>query len=117
MPGSFHERHRKNAARLTLHPPCVDTELRRRTRKTPQQTGAVVLELDEMWHDLKKTNKLWIWKAFCRDTGELIDWACGDRDKATLEKRIEKLEKWNVKVYYTNNSYAYEPVLPKDKVV
>ena len=51
------------------------------------QTDAVVLELDEMWHYLKK-NKLWIWKAFCRDTGELIAWQCGDRDKTTLKKLL-----------------------------
>ena len=47
------------------------------------QADAVVFELDEMWHYLKK-NKLWIWKAFCRDTGELIACECGRRDKATL---------------------------------
>ena len=37
----------------------------------------------------KKKQKLWIWKALCRDTGELIAWACGDRDKATLKKLIQ----------------------------
>ncbi len=45
----------------------------------------------------------------CRDTGELIAWECGDRDKATLEKLIEKLEKWNVKVYRS--------VIPREKLV
>ena len=39
----------------------------------PAQGAAVVLELDEMWHYLKK-RKLWIWKVLCRDTGELIAW-------------------------------------------
>ncbi len=53
----------------------------------------------------------------CRDTGELIAWECGDRDKATLEKLVEKLEKWKVKVYYTDNYQVYESVLPKDKLV
>ena len=53
----------------------------------------------------------------CRDTGELIAWECGDRDKTTLEKLIGKLEKWNVKVYYTDNYEAYASVLPKDKLV
>ena len=48
----------------------------------PQQTHTVVLELDEMWHHLKKqTLDL---EALCRDTGELIACECGDRDKATL---------------------------------
>ena len=36
----------------------------------------------------------------CRDTGELIAWECGDRDKATLKKLIDRLEDWQVKVYY-----------------
>ena len=62
------------------------------------QAAAVVLELDEMWHYLKKKQKLWIWKALCCDTGELIAWECGDRDKATLKKLIDLLEKWSVKV-------------------
>ena len=65
----------------------------------PQETDAAVLELDEMWHYLKKKQKLWIWKALCRGTGELIAWECGDRDKAPLKKLIDRLEKWNVKVY------------------
>ena len=75
-----------------------------------------MLELDEMWHYLKK-NKLWIWKALCRDTGELIAWECGDRDKATLEELIEKLEKWKVKVYYTDDWGVYASVIPREKLV
>jgi IS1 family transposase len=82
------------------------------------QTDAVVLELDEMWHYLKKKKqKLWIWKALCRDTGELIGWECGHRDKATLKKLIQRLEKWNVKVYYTDDWHPYRAVIPKDKLV
>lgn len=47
-------------------------------------TDAVVFELDEIWHYVKK-QKLWIWKTFCPNTGELIAWECGHRDKATLK--------------------------------
>lgn len=83
----------------------------------PLETDAVVLELDEMWHYLKKKNKLWIWKALCRDTGELIAWECGDRGKATLKKLIRRLEKWNVKVYYTDDYQAYASVIPQEKLV
>jgi transposase len=56
--------------------------------KKPDPTGkTIVLELDEMWHDLKrKRRKLWIWKALDRDTGQLLDWECGRRDKTTLKK-------------------------------
>ena len=54
----------------------------------------------------------------CRDTGELIAWECGDRDKATLEKRIGRLEKWNVKVYYTDDYQdTYSAVIPREKLV
>ena len=66
---------------------------------------------------LSKKNKLWIWKAFWRDTGELIAWECGHRDKATLEKLIERLEKWNVKLYYTDDYQAYSSVIPREKLV
>ena len=53
----------------------------------------------------------------CRDTGELIGWTCGDRDKATLEKLIQRLEKWHVKVYYTDDWHAYGAVIPHEKLV
>ena len=53
----------------------------------------------------------------CRDTGELIASECGHRDKATLEKLIRCLEKWNVKVYYTDDYQAYSAVIPPEKLV
>ena len=65
----------------------------------------------------KKKNKCWIWKALCRDTGELIAWECGDRDKATLGKLIGCLENWQVKVYYTDDWQVYSAVIPQEKLV
>ncbi len=65
----------------------------------------------------EKKQKLWIWKALCRDTGELIAWECGHRDKATLKKLIERLENWSVKVYYTDDWHAYRSVIPNNKLV
>ena len=53
----------------------------------------------------------------CRDTGELIAWECGDRDKATLKKLIDRLEKWDIKVYYADDWQVYRSVLPSDKLV
>ncbi len=38
----------------------------------------------------------WICKTLCRDTGELIAWKCGHRDKATLKKLLEGLAHWPV---------------------
>ena len=118
LPWTFHECHRKNASGFTLYHPRMDTTLWQSTRTPPEpEATVVVFELDEMWHYLKKKQKLWIWKALCRDTGELIAWECGDRDKATLKKLIERLENWHVKVYYTDNWQVYRAVIPKDKLV
>ena len=63
----------------------------------------MLVELDEMWHYLgSKKNKLWIWKAYRRETGELIDWECGGRDKQTLSKLINRLKRWNVQLFCTD---------------
>jgi len=63
----------------------------------------IVLQHDEMWHYLKnKRGKLWIWKALDRDTGQLLDWECGRRDKRTLKKRVDRLAQWDVTMYGTD---------------
>jgi transposase-like protein len=80
----------------------------------PEPTSrAILLELDEMWHDLQqKRRKLWIWNALDRDTGQRLDWECGRRDKATLKKLVDRLLPWEVKVYGTDTwaTYASEAV-------
>src|SRR5262249_12946302 len=72
----------------------------------PAPTGrTIVLQLDEMWHYLKnKRGKLWIWKALDRDTGQLLDWECGRRDKRTLKKMVDRLAQWDVKMYCTDQT-------------
>ena len=78
----------------------------------------VVLELDEMWHYIQnKKNKLWIWKALDRNTGHLIDWECGDRNKETLEKLTTRLAALDVSVYFTDKWHVYETLLPASKHV
>jgi len=85
----------------------------------PEPTGkTIVLELDEMWHYLKKKRqKLWIWKALDRETGQLLDWECGRRDKATLKKLVDRLAQWDVKLYCTDQWVTYASVIPQDKLV
>jgi insertion element IS1 protein InsB len=87
--------------------------------KKPEPTGKpMVLELDEMWHYLtRKRRKLWIWKALDRDTGQLLDWECGRRDKATLKKLVDRLVPWDVKLYCTAPWATYASVIPPDKLV
>jgi len=85
----------------------------------PASTGkTLVLELEEMWHDLqKKRQKLWLWKALDRDTGQLRDWECGRRDKATLKKLVNRLASWDVKLYGTDRWATYASVIPQDKLI
>lgn len=92
---------------------------RKQAPKPMLSPGAtVVLELDEMWHYIRnKKNKLWIWKAFDRNSGHLIDWECGGRDKATLEKLKTRLDALNVEMYYTDKWHVYETLLPASKHV
>src|SRR5438270_8526057 len=55
----------------------------------PEPEGrAVVVDLDEMWHFLKKSNKLWVWQARGRATGRLLDWELGGRDAASLARML-----------------------------
>lgn len=87
-------------------------------KRTLSPGTTVVLELDEMWHYIgNKKNKLWIWKALDRNTGHLIDWECGRRDKQTLEKLMARLSSLNIEIYYTDKWQVYESVLPASKHV
>jgi insertion element IS1 protein InsB len=85
----------------------------------PEPTGnAIILELDEMWHYLKnKRRKLWIWKALDPDTGQLLDWECGRRDKTTLKRMVKRFAPWDVKLYCTDQWAAYASVIPQDQLV
>jgi insertion element IS1 protein InsB len=61
----------------------------------------------------KKARKLWIWKALERGgTGRLIDWECGDRDQATLERLLGRLEPWGVRLFCTDDYAPYDAALP-----
>ena len=82
----------------------------------PGPGGVIVMEIDEVWHFVgNKKNKLWIWLAFCRDTGQLVDWQCGDRDRDTLNRMLERLEAWAVRLYCTDSYICYEQSLPVGK--
>jgi len=76
------------------------------------------LERDEMWHDVqKKRQKLWIWKALDQGTGQLLDWECGRRDKATLKELVDRLARWDVNVYGTDKWGTCATVIPQDTLV
>jgi len=78
----------------------------------PVPEGAVVIEVDEMWHYLgAKANKLWIWTALDRATGRLIDWECGGRDQMTFERLLARLRRWKVGLICTDEYGVYEQSL------
>ena len=59
-----------------------------------------------------KKNKLWIWLACDRSGQRLIDWECGGRDAATLNRLLERLKPWSVKLYCTDDYGPYATLLP-----
>jgi insertion element IS1 protein InsB len=85
----------------------------------PKPSGELVcLELDEMWHFLgNKKHKLWIWKAYCRETKTLVAFECGDRDFATLVGLVSKLKGYNVKIFFTDHFGPYQKLIPESMLV
>jgi insertion element IS1 protein InsB len=41
-----------------------------------------------------------------------VDWECGDRDAATLNRLLERLKRWNVTLYCTDEFGPYDSLLP-----
>ena len=71
-----------------------------------------VVEIDEMWHYLgRKAQNLWIWKAYDRHRGRLIDWECGARDEATFRRLFERIARWRPRLICTDHFAPYEKVL------
>ena len=62
-----------------------------------------------------KKNKLWIWKAYCTDTVQRIE--CGNGDTIALKKWLQRLKKWNVTIYMTDNWKSYAEVIPEELLV
>ena len=60
----------------------------------------------------KKPNKLWMWWAFDRFGHRLVDCECGARDAATLNRLLERLKPWSVKLYCTDASGPCDTLLP-----
>ena len=59
-----------------------------------------------------KKRRVWIWKAYCRTTKQLIDWEGGARNAETFRKMYERLKKWNVKVFFSDRYSVYRDFIP-----
>ena len=52
-------------------------------------------------------NKLWVWKAYCRGSRRLIDWECGDRDQKTFSRLMDRLRRWKVWFFCSDDWQVY----------
>jgi IS1 family transposase len=64
----------------------------------------------------KKSQQLWIWKAWDRASGRLVDGECGGRDRATLERLLARVRRWNPRLYCTDDWAAYEEAIPQGRL-
>ena len=110
----------RTAKLLGVSTPSVMTwieQLAKTYAQKPEPEGrAVVVELDEMWHYLKKSNKLWVWKARDRASGRVVDWECGGRDAVTLSRLLERVERWSPRLYCADDWAAYAELIPQGRL-
>jgi IS1 family transposase len=89
-----------------------------RVYEKPTPQGAVVIELDERWHFLgSKKTKIWVWKAYCRTTGQLVDWECGDRSSKSLGKMLDRLTRLSVRIFFADRWQAYAELISPELLI
>ncbi len=57
-----------------------------------------------------------MWKAWDRASGQLVDWECGGRDRATLERLLARLKHWDPRLYCTDDWAAYQEAIPQGRL-
>jgi insertion element IS1 protein InsB len=111
-----YECHRQATRRLDTLDPELDPGPCRDARAAPSTGSGRERGCDGTGRALafpsKKKNKLWIWLAFDRSGQCLIDWECGNRDAATLNRLLERLKPWSVKLSCTDDYAPYDTLLP-----
>src|SRR3954462_14866158 len=97
---SVDEPHRQAARRLNPHHPGLARAVRGRLRpeaRAGRTSGGDRARRDGALSE-KKSEPLWVWKAWDRASGQLVDWECGGRDKATCERLIKRLKRWRTRL-------------------
>src|SRR3954471_18711914 len=112
------EPHRQAARRVDAQRPGLDRALRRSVRPEARARGPRCR--GRAGRDValpkKKSDKLRVWKARDRATGRLIDWEPGGRDAATLERMLERLKRWGVRLYCADGGEAYAELIPQGRL-
>src|SRR3954452_12797920 len=109
-----HEPHRQAARRLDPHHPGLVGAVNGLLRPEARAGGAG--RGDRTRRDValseKKSEPLWVWKAWDRASGQLVDWECGGRDKVTCERLIKRLRRWRTRLYCADDYAVYDVLLP-----
>src|SRR5215212_10002704 len=108
------EPHRPAARRLDPHHPGLARAVRGRLRSEARAggTGGGDRARRDVALSKKKSEPLWVWKAWDRASGRLVDWECGGRDKATCERLLERLKRWRTRLYCADDYAVYGVLLP-----
>ena len=108
------EPHGQVARRLDTHHPGLARAVRRRLRAEARarRSGHRDRARRDVARSQKKSEPLWIWKAWDRASGQLVDWECGGRDKAACERLIARLTRWRTRLYGTDDYAVYDVLLP-----
>ncbi len=77
----------------------------------PKQRFYASLEVDELWSYVKKKGqKYWLIDAYCRQSGEIVSWTWGKRDRKTVQRLWSSLKALGVgfKEVCTDNWEAFK---------
>jgi insertion element IS1 protein InsB len=75
-----------------------------------------VLELDELWSFVfRKSDKVWVWLALCRQTRQVVAFVEGDRSRATCERLWRAIpEPYKGSTCYSDLWEAYQGAIPEE---
>lgn len=85
------------------------------TAEAPRQQQQI-LELDELWSFVyRKSEKVWVWLALCRETRQIVAFVEGDRSRATCERLWGAIpESYKQAICYSDFWEAYQGVIPDE---
>src|SRR3954471_6832683 len=112
------EPHRQAAGRVHPQRDGLDRAVRRsvRAQAGARRAGCRGRAGRDVALSQKKTDKLWVWKARDRASGRVVDWECGGRDAATLSRLLARVERWNPRLYCTDDWAAYAELIPHGRL-
>jgi insertion element IS1 protein InsB len=81
--------------------------------KVPSEQQDTIIILDEMHHFIqKKSNKLWLWRAYDPATSRVCAWVTGGRDDKTLKELLAKIG-MKGRIFFADDWEGYHRVIPE----